>query len=121
MERNKDGEKGILGTSTIPSRSDKKCRGDFLFAIYFAHACLCAHPQRSILPASFRAGQKEVIKSLLSGHHILACIPTGAGKSLIYQLAALQLNDSALVISPLTARMKVRVDGLTRRRIPAAY
>ncbi|MBU4226469.1 MAG: RecQ family ATP-dependent DNA helicase, partial [Chloroflexi bacterium] len=70
---------------------------------------------------SFRAGQAEAIHSLLAGHHTLAVMPTGAGKSLIFQLAALQLNGLTLVISPLIALMKDQVDSLTRRNIPATY
>ncbi|MFH1902491.1 MAG: RecQ family ATP-dependent DNA helicase [Candidatus Omnitrophota bacterium] len=71
--------------------------------------------------SSFRAGQKEAIQSLLSGHHTLAVMPTGAGKSLIFQLVALQLDGITLVISPLIALMKDQVDSLTRRNIPATY
>lgn len=70
---------------------------------------------------SFRAGQQEAIESILHGQHTLVVMPTGAGKSLIFQLAALQLDGIALVISPLVALMKDQVDSLTRRGIPATY
>jgi ATP-dependent DNA helicase RecQ len=76
---------------------------------------------------SFRPGQEEAIHSLLAGHHTLAVMPTGAGKSLIFQLAALLLGagmnpaPTALVISPLIALMKDQVDSLTRRGIPATF
>ncbi|GAB4549889.1 MAG: hypothetical protein Fur0016_03860 [Anaerolineales bacterium] len=76
---------------------------------------------------SFRAGQEEAITSLLSGNHTLAIMPTGAGKSLIYQLAALLLGadlpsaSTALVISPLIALMKDQVDALNRKGIPATF
>jgi ATP-dependent DNA helicase RecQ len=60
---------------------------------------------------SFRAGQGEAIQSLLNKQHTLAIMPTGAGKSLIYQFAALQLEGLTLVISPLIALMKDQVDG----------
>ena len=76
---------------------------------------------------SFRPGQEEAIHSLLAGHHTLAVMPTGAGKSLIFQLAALLLGAGmnpapiTLVISPLIALMKDQVDSLTCRNIPATY
>jgi ATP-dependent DNA helicase RecQ len=71
--------------------------------------------------SSFRAGQQEAIQSILTGHHTLVVMPTGAGKSLIFQLAALQLDGVTLVISPLIALMKDQVDSLTHRDIPATY
>ena len=70
---------------------------------------------------AFRPGQQEAINSLLEKHHILVVMPTGAGKSLIFQLAALQLDGITLVISPLIALMKDQVDSLVRRGIPATY
>lgn len=70
---------------------------------------------------SFRAGQEEAITSLLNQNHTLAIMPTGAGKSLIYQFAALQFEGLTLVISPLIALMKDQVDALNRRGIPATF
>jgi len=70
---------------------------------------------------SFRAGQEEAIASLLNHQHTLAIMPTGAGKSLIYQFAALQLDGLTLVISPLIALMKDQVDALNRKGIPATF
>ena len=71
--------------------------------------------------ADFRPGQWEAISSLHNGHHTLAIMPTGAGKSLIFQLAALQLDGITLVISPLIALMKDQVDNLILRNISATY
>ncbi len=70
---------------------------------------------------AFRPGQQEAIQSLLEGRHTLVVMPTGAGKSLIFQIAALQLAGITLVISPLIALMKDQVDSLQRRGIPATY
>ena len=70
---------------------------------------------------SFRLGQAEAIQSLLDDQHTLVVMPTGAGKSLIYQLASLHLPGLTLVISPLIALMKDQVDSLTRHHIPAAF
>ncbi|MCX7671585.1 MAG: RecQ family ATP-dependent DNA helicase, partial [Anaerolineae bacterium] len=70
---------------------------------------------------AFRPGQEEAIHALLAGQHTVVVMPTGAGKSLIYQLAGLHRPGLTLVISPLIALMKDQVDGLTRRGIPAAY
>ncbi len=69
---------------------------------------------------SFRAGQEPVIRALLEGESALALFPTGAGKSLCYQLPAVLLDGTALVISPLIALMKDQVDALRARGIAAA-
>jgi ATP-dependent DNA helicase RecQ len=68
----------------------------------------------------FRPGQREVIEALLIGGKALAVFPTGAGKSLCYQLPALIFEGVTLVVSPLIALMKDQIDFLTRRGIPAA-
>jgi len=70
---------------------------------------------------SFRLGQAEAIQSLLNNQHTLVVMPTGAGKSLIYQLASLHLPGLTLVVSPLIALMKDQVDSLVRHHIPAAF
>jgi ATP-dependent DNA helicase RecQ len=70
---------------------------------------------------SFRAGQEGAIQSLLNHQHTLVIMPTGAGKSLIYQLTALQLEGLTIVISPLIALMKDQVDALNRKSIPATF
>src|SRR3954471_22642179 len=61
---------------------------------------------------SFRPGQLQIIQSLLDGHDVLAVLPTGAGKSLVYQLAAQLLPGVTLVISPLIALMKDQVEAI---------
>jgi len=71
--------------------------------------------------STFRPGQAEAISSLLEGRHTLAVMPTGAGKSLIFQFTALQLPGLTLVISPLIALMKDQVDALNRRSIAATF
>src|SRR5687768_16024484 len=68
----------------------------------------------------FRTGQERVIETLLAGRPALAFFPTGAGKSLCYQLPALALEGLTLVVSPLIALMKDQIDFLTARGIPAA-
>ncbi len=68
---------------------------------------------------TFRPGQREVLELLLAGRHTLAVMPTGAGKSLIYQLAAFHRPGTTVVISPLIALMKDQVDGLRRRGVRA--
>ena len=60
----------------------------------------------------FRPGQADVVAAVLRGESALAVMPTGAGKSLCYQLAALQLPGTTLVISPFIALMKDQLDGL---------
>ncbi len=68
----------------------------------------------------FREGQEEVVSRLLEDKSVLAIFPTGAGKSLCYQLPALLLDGLTLVISPLIALMKDQVDFLIAKGIPAA-
>ncbi len=68
----------------------------------------------------FRPGQEAVMQALLAGRSALALFPTGAGKSLCYQLPALLLDGVTLVISPLIALMKDQVESLRRRGIAAA-
>lgn len=70
---------------------------------------------------AFRPGQAEAIHHVLNAQHTLVVMPTGSGKSLIYQLAALQLPGVTLVISPLIALMKDQVDSLTRRGLAATF
>src|SRR5205809_2143614 len=69
---------------------------------------------------SFREGQEPVISRLLAGKSVLAIFPTGAGKSLCYQLPALMLDGITLVISPLIALMKDQIDFLKSKGIAAA-
>jgi ATP-dependent DNA helicase RecQ len=69
----------------------------------------------------FRPGQEEAVLHLLNGEPTFVLMPTGAGKSLIFQLAALLLPGTTLVISPLIALMKDQVDKLHSLNIPATY
>lgn len=70
---------------------------------------------------SFRDGQEPLIDALLSGRDVLGVMPTGAGKSVCYQLPALMLPGLTLVISPLISLMKDQVGALLQSGIPAAY
>jgi ATP-dependent DNA helicase RecQ len=69
---------------------------------------------------SFLKGQKDVISTILAGQSAAAIFPTGAGKSLCYQLPAMLLPHMTLVVSPLLALMKDQIDFLLQHRIPAA-
>jgi len=68
---------------------------------------------------AFRAGQLEVIREVLAGRDCLAIMPTGAGKSLTFQVPARVLGGTTLVLSPLIALMKDQVDALARRGFSA--
>ena len=69
---------------------------------------------------SFRPGQRSVVEALLAGRDCLAVLPTGAGKSLCFQLPALVRQGLVVVISPLVALMQDQVSQLQRRGIAAA-
>ncbi|HEU5015951.1 MAG TPA: ATP-dependent DNA helicase RecQ [Roseiflexaceae bacterium] len=69
---------------------------------------------------AFRPGQERIIKTLLDGHDVLALLPTGAGKSLTYQLTAQLLPGVTIVVSPLIALMQDQLDSLSAQGIPVS-
>ncbi len=77
--------------------------------------------QRYFGYSSFKQGQEDIIDKLLSGQDVLAIMPTGAGKSLCYQVPALVMDGITLVISPLVSLMKDQVNALTAQGIRGAY
>ena len=70
---------------------------------------------------SFRDGQEQAVDSLTNGRDVIAVMPTGAGKSVCYQLPAMMLPGVSLVISPLISLMKDQVEALKQSGISAAY
>ncbi|KAB7789534.1 RecQ family ATP-dependent DNA helicase [Bifidobacterium leontopitheci] len=70
---------------------------------------------------SFRPGQSGLVDAILSGHDVLGVMPTGAGKSVCYQIPATLLPGITVVISPLISLMRDQVDALNDVGIPAAY
>ena len=70
---------------------------------------------------AFRPGQEEVVEHVVAGHDGMVVMPTGAGKSLCYQVPALALDGVTLVVSPLIALMKDQVDGLTQHGVAATF
>ncbi len=77
--------------------------------------------QRYFGHSEFRPGQEALVDALLSGRDVLGVMPTGAGKSICYQLPALLLPGMTLVICPLISLMKDQVASLNQMGIPAAF
>lgn len=71
--------------------------------------------------SSFRKGQEEMVDCLLSGRDALGIMPTGAGKSICYQVPAIMLNGITIVVSPLISLMKDQVNALVQQGVKAAY
>jgi len=71
--------------------------------------------------SGFRPNQEEIVRAILDGRDVFAVMPTGGGKSLCYQLPAVILEGTALILSPLIALMKDQVDGARANGIRAAY
>src|SRR4029453_3374790 len=69
---------------------------------------------------SFRAGQEDLVRAVVDGYDVMAGMPTGSGKSLGFQLPAILLPGTTLVVSPLISLMKDQVDELNRRGIRAS-
>ena len=70
---------------------------------------------------SFRPGQQGIVEALLAGHDVLGVMPTGAGKSVCYQIPAALSPGVTLVISPLISLMRDQVDALNDLGLPAAF
>ena len=70
---------------------------------------------------SFRPGQSGIVLAILTGHDVLGVMPTGAGKSICYQIPAAILPGVAIVISPLISLMRDQVDALNDVGLPAAF
>ncbi|MBQ7117458.1 MAG: DNA helicase RecQ [Clostridia bacterium] len=71
--------------------------------------------------SEFRQGQQELIDAILEGRDVMGIMPTGAGKSICFQVPALMLDGITLVISPLISLMKDQVNALTQLGIKSAY
>ena len=69
----------------------------------------------------FRSGQETLIDGVVAGRDVLGVMPTGAGKSVCFQIPALMMDGVAIIVSPLISLMKDQVNALTQSGIPAAF
>lgn len=110
-------------------RREQLFPADVLSQLRVASLALKAAPDptlRELLRSSFghpcfRPGQEEIIRTVLGGLDCLAVMPTGAGKSLTFQIPSRRLGGITLVISPLIALMKDQVDALLRKGLHATF
>ena len=70
--------------------------------------------------ADLRPGQEQTIRHVLDGHDVLSIMPTGSGKSAVYQIAGLLTDGPVVVVSPLLALQKDQVDGINGRHVAEA-
>ena len=70
---------------------------------------------------SFRPGQSGIVSAILTGHDVLGVMPTGAGKSICYQVPALLPPGITIVVSPLVSLMKDQVGALVQAGVAAAF
>jgi ATP-dependent DNA helicase RecQ len=87
------------------------------FSSALAHSLLARH----FGYAAFREGQEDIIRSVVNGHDTFVLMPTGGGKSLCYQVPAMMLDGTAIVISPLIALMQDQVAALDRAGVRACF
>lgn len=92
----------------MPSQLQPQTTPENILSTHFGHS-------------EFRGGQKQIIEHILNGGDVLGIMPTGAGKSICYQIPALMLSGITLVVSPLISLMKDQVNALTQQGIRAAY
>jgi ATP-dependent DNA helicase RecQ len=109
----------MRGSGAITDRDEVDARGDA--AGHAAGDALSQTLQRVFGYGSFRPLQREIIESSLAGRDTVAILPTGAGKSLCYQLPALLRDGLTVVASPLIALMKDQVDQLHALGVPATF
>src|SRR4051812_21202309 len=77
--------------------------------------------RRGFWDPAFRAGQSDVVASIVAGTDTLGVLPTGGGKSLCYQVPALARAGLTVVVSPLISLMKDQVERLHRKGVPATF
>lgn len=112
---------GTTGTVEAVGNADISGNADVMDGTGGAAARASAALKRYFGYDSFRPGQEGLVETIMSGRDVLGVMPTGAGKSVCYQIPAALLPGVTIVVSPLISLMRDQVDALNDAGLSSAY